>query len=185
MIDKKLRALLRTCAKKLDALDAEWAVTGATAMSVHGYVRATKDIDLFIADDIRPEFLRQLRDAGFPVEDVMPPVHYSVEPRDNRDREQRIDLLFPAMGVECLGLMAAQRMSVEGMELPVMPLAHLVAIKLQTDPAFDPHRYAKDQQDLGELRARGLIESNRVRAVLEDAGDHAAIGRLHALVSRP
>jgi hypothetical protein len=183
MIDKKLLALLRTCAQNLDALGAEWAMTGATAMSAYGYERATKDIDLFVADDVRVEFLQRLRTAGFPVEDVMPPAHYSVEPRNNRDREKRIDLLFPAMGVESLGLMAARRMRIEGLDIPVMPLPHLVAIKLQTDPAFDPDRYAKDQQDLRELRSRGLIDIDRVQTVLDDVRDPSAVRRLQDLMT--
>ncbi len=43
------RALVRPLsilAEELDALDADWAIAGATAMGVHGYERATNDVDV-------------------------------------------------------------------------------------------------------------------------------------------
>lgn len=182
MIDKSLVALVRCCARCLDGLEAEWAIGGATAMAVHGYVRQTKAVDLFIADECRAELLAALKSDGHFVDAVMPPAHYVVAPPKAADPESRVDLLFPALGVETLGLMAARRVSVAGMNLPVMPLPHLVALKLQTDPLFDRDRYAKDHQDLRELRARGFIDSRKVEEVLDDVRDTAAVRRLYELL---
>ena len=181
MIEKSLVSLLRRCARRLDELEADWAIGGATAMAAHGYVRQTKDVDLFIADDCRTELLETLRNEGYFIDAIMPPAHYIAAPPQVADPETRIDLLFPALGVETLGLMAARRATVAGMKLPVLPLAHLVALKLQTDPLFERDRYEKDLQDLRELRARGLIDSRRVEEVLEDVGDAAAVRRLYDL----
>lgn len=183
MIDKSLVALVRRCARHLDKLEADWAVGGATAMGAHGYVRQTRDVDLFIADDCRADLLAALKGDGYLVDDVMPPVHYVVTPLKAADPESRVDLLFPALGIETLGLMAARRVSIAGMKLPVMPLAHLVALKLQTDPLFDRDRYDKDLQDLRELRARGYIDSRKVEELLEDVRDKAAVRRLHDLLT--
>jgi len=182
-LDKDLQKLLRLCAKKLDAIDAEWAIGGATAMAAHGYERQTKDIDLFVADDAREELIEHLTSKGVAVTHIMPPAHYIARPPKTKDLDKRLDLLFPALGVESLGLMAARRHTIDGHELPIMPIEHVVALKLQTDPIFDRDRYAKDAQDLQELRARGLIEPHRVRVVLEDVSDQAALDRLHSLLS--
>jgi hypothetical protein len=182
MIDKDLVRLLRTCAKHLDALEAEWAVAGATAMAVHGYARQTKDIDLFVADDVRDELLQQLKGEGIRIDEVMPPSHYSIEPKKNRDPEKRIDILFPALGIESLGLMAAERRKVAGLDVPVLQLQYIIALKLQTDPVYERDRYAKDAQDLRELRARGLVDALRVQTVLHDVRDQSALTRLQDLV---
>lgn len=182
MIAPALAKVLRICAIELDRLAADWAVSGATALATHGYERATKDVDLFIAEEVRDELLDRLAERGLAVEEVFAPVHFSVTPARSRDPELHIDLLFPALGVECLGLVAAKRAPVAGREMPVVPLAYLVAAKLIVDPAEDPERHAKDLQDLRELRLRGLIDAARVEEVLRDVGELDAIGRLHALL---
>jgi hypothetical protein len=100
-----------------------------------------------------------------------------VAPAGRRDPEAAIDLLFPALGVESLGLLAAKRERIDGAELPVLPIQHLVALKLTTDPAIDPSRYLRDQADLVALRDRGLVDSTRVAQIRE------ARGRLAELVA--
>ncbi len=46
MIRRALVRPLSILAEELDALDADWAIAGATAMGVHGYERATNDVDV-------------------------------------------------------------------------------------------------------------------------------------------
>lgn len=182
MIRRELRRALSVLAEALDDLDADWAIGGATALGVHGYERATRDVDVFVGDDVRDELLERLRARRQPVEEVFPPIHYALAPR-SRDPDVRIDLLFPALGVESLGLMAARRTPLAGREMPVMPLAHIVAAKLAVDPAEDRDRYLKDQQDLIALWARGLIDVAAVEQVLDDVADREAARRLRELVS--
>ncbi len=180
MTPKVRRAVLQ-CARELDALGADWAVGGAVAMGVHGYERATADVDVFIADDVREELLERLTRRGMVPLAAMEPFHYTVVP-DVKNPEARVDLLFPALGVESLALMAATRKELFGKLLPVWPLAHLVAHKLVTDPAVDPDRAAKDAGDLSELRARGLIDAEKVGELLDDVRDRGARARLAQLV---
>jgi hypothetical protein len=182
MIDPELAPVLRACAVQLDRMDADWAVGGATAMAVHGFERATKDVDLFIADEARMVLLAALRKQGLAVQQVFPPSHYAVRERGQADPDMRVDLLFPALGVESLGMMAARPASLAGRQMPVFPMQHLVAAKLLVDPVFERARYDKDCQDLRELRARGLIDTERVLAVLEDLHDRPAMERLRALM---
>jgi hypothetical protein len=182
MIPRRLTRIVDICADELDRMDAEWAVGGAHAMGIHGYSRATKDLDLFVADEARLSLLRRLEAEGYRVQDVFAPSHHSVAPPRSRDPDVRVDLLFPALGVESLGLMAASRHLFGGRSLPVLPLEHLVALKLQVDPAFERDRYERDLQDLRALRERGLIDARRVRAVLADIDDEEAAARLDELM---
>src|SRR5687767_11340801 len=98
-MSKSVERIVLACAKELDALDADWAIGGAAAMAVHGYERATKDIDLFIGDDVREELLDRLRARALPILAAMPPIHYALVPNPRRP-DERVDLLFPALGVE-------------------------------------------------------------------------------------
>lgn len=181
-LEPAVKKALRACAAQLDDLGADWAIAGATAMHAHGYSRATRDVDLFIGDDVRPELLSRLRASGIPVTTVFSPMHYRIDPRGRIDPEASIDLLFPALGVESLGLMAARRAQVEGVEMPIVPLEHLIALKLTTDPELDPSRYVRDQADLIALRDRGLLDVGRVAQILEDVADPDARARLRQLV---
>lgn len=182
--DPALRKALRVCAEELDKLDADWAIAGATAMQAHGYARATRDIDLFIGDDVRSQLLAGLRARGVPVTPIFKPHHYRIDPIARADPEASIDLLFPSLGVESLGLLAANRMVVDGTSMPVLPIHHLVALKLTTDPSIDGARYVRDLADLVALRDRGLVDVPRVRQILEDVDDGEARARLADLAAR-
>jgi hypothetical protein len=184
-MDPAVKKALRVCAEELDALDADWAIAGATAMQAHGYARATRDVDLFIGDDVRLELLARLRGRKLAPTAIFSPHHYRVAPAGRRDPEASIDLLFPALGVESLGLLAAKRHTVEGVELPILPIQHIVALKLTTDSAIDPSRYLRDQADLVAMRDRGLVDPARVAEILEDVGDREARDRLTELVATP
>jgi len=182
-LDPALRKALRVCADELDKLDADWAIAGATAMQAHGYARATRDIDVFIGDDVRAELMARLRARGVPVTPIFKPHHYRIDPVARKDPEASIDLLFPALGVESLGLLAATRMLVDGKEMPVFPIHHIVALKLTTDSSIDASRYVRDLADLIALRDRGLVDSARVHQILEDVRDAEARARLSHLVA--
>jgi hypothetical protein len=183
-LDPAVKKALRACAQELDALGADWAVAGATAMHVHGYTRATRDVDLFIGDDVRSELLARLRARALPVKAIFSPHHYRIVPPGRKHPEAAIDLLFPALGVESLGLLAAKRTKIEGAEMPIVPIHHIVAAKLTTDPDIDPSRYLRDQADLVALRDRGLVDPGRVGQILEDVNDSGARARLSDLAMR-
>lgn len=174
---------LRKVKKALDDLEADWAVGGAVAMAAHGYTRETADVDVFIGDDVREELLARLAaDESLDVIELMAPFHYGVVQKGG-STAARLDLLFPALGIESLAVMAARRASVFGESIPIWPLPHIVAAKLVTDPQVDPARAAKDAQDLRELRDRGLIDVLRVHELLEDVRDRGARQRLAELTA--
>lgn len=170
----KLRALFARCARTLAALDADWAVGGAFAMAAHGYTRATRDIDLFIGDDVREPLLASLRARGVAVDEILEHIHYAAIP-DRRDPEARVDLLFPSSEPDVSAMMSARPAQVLRRRVPVWPLHLIVANKLLSERDKDAH-------DLAELRKRGLIDAGRVLEVLQELGERGAIKRLQALV---
>ncbi len=170
----KLRALFSTCVRELERLDADWAVGGAFAMAAHGYTRETRDIDLFIGDDVREQLLAALRARGIAVDEVLEHIHYAAMP-DRKDPEARVDLLFPSSEPDVSAMMSARPAQVLRRKVPVWPLHLIVANKLLSDRDKDAH-------DLAELRKRGLIDASRVLEVLQDMHEPAAIKRLQALV---
>lgn len=181
MITKPVARIVVACARELDRLGADWAIGGAVAMAAQGYVRATGDVDLFVGDDVRAELLAALRKRSIPVIETMEPVHYTIIP-DRTKPDSRVDLLFPALGIETLAMMAATRLPLFGKRLPVWPLPHIVAHKLATDPEVDADRAAKDASDLRELRARGLVDTLKIAELLDDVRDGAAKTRLFELM---
>lgn len=181
MIPKRLARIVALCARELDALGADWAIGGAVAMAAHGYVRATQDVDLFIGDDARDDLLTALKAHRLPMVPAMEPFHYAIVP-DRRHPDARVDLLFPALGIESLALMAARRERIGRHSWPMWPIAHIIAQKLTTDPRIDPARGIKDGHDLQSLRDHGLIDPRQVGELLDDIGDRGAKRRLAALV---
>ena len=63
-----IESLLRS----LNAHEVEYVIIGATAFPIHGYARATLDIDLFIRPETRnaDRLLKGLRDFGYDVQDL-------------------------------------------------------------------------------------------------------------------
>ena len=58
--------------RSLNARDVQYVIIGATAFPVHGYARATLDIDIFIAAtrENAERTLEALRDTGYDVSDI-------------------------------------------------------------------------------------------------------------------
>mgnify|MGYP007044049207 CR=1 FL=1 len=58
--------------RSLNARDVQYVIIGATAFPVHGYARATLDIDVFIAAtrENAERTLEALRDTGHDVSDI-------------------------------------------------------------------------------------------------------------------
>jgi hypothetical protein len=58
--------------RSLNARDVQYVIIGATAFPVHGYARATLDIDIFIAAtrENAQRTLDALRDTGYDVSDI-------------------------------------------------------------------------------------------------------------------
>lgn len=137
----------------LEARGVGAVVIGAVALAAHGYVRFTDDLDLGVNTDLGS--LRQaadaLRMAGFEVElrepDGHDPLGGVVDVRGPFGLVQIVNYggLFPAV-IEG-GLAAAETVIRPGSGLRIVPLPHLVALKLYAGGT-------KSRSDIVELLAR-------------------------------
>lgn len=131
----------------LNAADVRYVVIGATAFAVHGWVRATADLDLFVdPDPANLERLRNcLRDFGYDVEDA------SVEDFGRykillRQYDLPLDLHPFVMGISGFEEVWSRRIQDDlgGVQIPFASLDDLIAMKRA---AGRP----KDLEDLREL----------------------------------
>ncbi len=138
----------------------EYLVVGAYALGAHGFARATKDIDLWVRPSAEnaARVMRALVRFGAPLGDAterdfaLPGIVFQigVPPR-------RIDLLTHVDGVEFEAAWVTRtRASIDGLEVPVLSRAALIASK----------RAASRPQDLVDIARLESAElaSNRVRA---------------------
>jgi hypothetical protein len=143
---EKVSAIL--AAEGVDAL-----VIGAIALAAHGYVRFTDDLDLGVNTDLRTLHLvaMALRTAGFEVElrepDGADPLGGVVDVRGSFGLVQIVNYggRFPA--VIDGGIAVADTVVRPGSTLRIVPLPHLVALKLYAGGS-------KSRADIVELLSR-------------------------------
>jgi hypothetical protein len=131
----------------------EALVIGAVALAAHGYVRFTDDLDLGVNTDLGTlrNVAEALRHSGFDVEvrepDAQDPLGGVVDVRGPFGLVQIVNYggRFPA--VIDGGLTAAETVICAGSHLLIVPLPHLVALKLYAGGT-------KSRADIVELLAR-------------------------------
>lgn len=137
----------------LESRGVEALVIGAVALAAHGYVRFTEDIDLGVNTDLvtLTQVADALRTAGFDVElrepDGQDPLGGVVDVRGPFGLVQIVNYggRFPA--VIDGGLAAADTVVRSGSRLRIVPLPHLVALKLYAGGT-------KSRADIVELLSR-------------------------------
>ncbi len=142
-------ALFRT-AHRLDELAVPYAVCGGMAMALHGYVRATVDVDLLVTADGLRQAHERLEGRGY-----LPPFAGSKNLKDTQTGV-RIEFLvaggFPGDGLPKPVVFpdpAAPGVSVERDGIKVLSLATLVELKLASGMTAG-HRL-KDLADVQQL----------------------------------
>ena len=152
---------IETLLASLNAADVRYVVIGATAFAVHGWVRATADLDLFVDDDpANLERLRRtLREFGYDVEDA------SVEDFGRfkillRQYELPLDLHPFVTGVSSFEDVWARRVEADlgSVRAPFASLDDLIGMKRAANRPKD----REDLRQLERLRAGGRPEESDV-----------------------
>jgi hypothetical protein len=158
------------------------AVSGAVAMAAHGFVRATRDIDiLVVVPAVRlPAVFAIVRRAGFQGEDRA--LIESLRERffaEMRSGPTSVEILVPAIPYHHRLLERAVRRTISGVEVPFLSREDLVVLKMLW-------RRDKDLADVRTMLAGGdPVDMDRIRATLAEllpADDprHAEVQRLAA-----
>jgi hypothetical protein len=157
----------------LDAIDSlarsnvSYAVVGAMAASVHGFVRASMDADALLAvhSDELPALARRFRDDGFATElrhgDAVDPIAAVLTLTD--EHGNRVDFLVGLRGLDPGAFSRAIEIPFHGERLRIVGLEDFVAMKL----------FAHSPQDIADATA-----------ALEAAGTAADVALLRKLAAR-
>ncbi len=185
-----LRHALVAFAELAERARLRWYVFGAQAVSLHGYPRATADLDLTIelGDRDPAAFVHTLQRAGFEPRFADPDFVRTtrVIPVVHRASGLPVDLVLAGPGLEQLFLDAVDVHRVGARDIPVISLEHLIVTKLLAGRPKD----LEDVRELLRLRARDLDARaiDDLLAQLEDALGQSdlrpLLGRLRAEAGR-
>jgi len=155
---------LRVLADVLDAGEWRWFVFGAQAVAVRGAPRFTQDIDVTVAvnrSDL-PPLMRALEAGGLTQRypeiaekllstgAVIPLAHPS---------GMEVDLVIAASGLETLAMARATRVSIDGVEVPVVHATDLLVMKILAGRG-------KDLDDARSILAGGEVDVDESRNLL-------------------
>lgn len=156
-----LDVYLDIVASHLGASGIDWAIGGAIAQTIHGYERATTDLDVFVHVGQYKLALASLRGAGMQIETLMPEIHYAAHlPKyASLYPEVRIDVLVPSDDPEWSAVAVPDEVDFEGLKLNVFPVVLLALTRFYSDQA----RHAHDLAALVQLK---LFDPREAREIL-------------------
>jgi predicted nucleotidyltransferase len=159
------RSPIAKAAAALDDAGLPFALIGATAMSVHGVPRTTRDVDLLVASprSLDDEVWADVRGAVIRRGDDDDPLHGVVRIGSPRAR-MPVDVVVPRGGwladVVARAIRDGPRVSLGGVEVPVVTLEDLVLLKA------DAGGYT-DRQDILLVLAAWPARSDAIAAHVE------------------
>jgi hypothetical protein len=142
-----------------------WYVFGAQAVNLHGYPRATADLDVTVhLEGNASTFVRALKQAGFEPRfaDTAFIASTRVIPVVHRASGLPLDVVLAGPGLEQLFLDEVVLVPLEGHEIPILSIENLIVTKLI---AGRP----KDLEDVRELvaRSKSTLDRAKVESVLK------------------
>lgn len=152
------KAWLAKMAPLIDAEGFEWAVCGALAMRLHGFARETSDVDILVHDADR-RILQLFRDHDAPsgmYGSAFARVHTGCP------RGQHLDVTFAWFPLLETALAHRERQALDGVAVPVVPLAYLATWKALSESP-------KDGADLESLLRAGGVQVDSVETLLPPA----------------
>ena len=147
-----LKELLYYVSNHLREKDIDHALIGGLAVALHGYPRATVDVDLLVRDEDRVALVETLTAAGFTCEEVNDEMaHFS--------GLGTVDCLFAHRETSLQMLENAK--PIDQSTVDILEVEDIIGLKIQAY-ANDPSRQWKDQADIAELM-RANPELDRLR----------------------
>jgi predicted nucleotidyltransferase len=146
-----------------------WLVIGGLAVNHYGYSRDTSDLDFFIAQDDRADWMKLLADLGY--------VHFHdggnfIQYDAPEKNAWPIDLMLVQEKTFAPMLEAGVAAEFFGVKTKVPSLDHLLALKLHALKNTRMHRFLKDFLDVENLiRINKLdIKSQKIRGLFDKYG---------------
>lgn len=148
---------IREIARRTGEAGIPFLVIGGYAVFAHGYVRATDDLDLIVQRGSRAPLGKLLGDMGMTVKnDAANFVQF--DPPDESGMD--VDLMFVSEDVFGRLEQAAVEATVEGTQVRVVSLLHLIALKCHALQHSKSLRRLKDMDDLVQLILINRLDLN-------------------------
>lgn len=148
---------IQEIAKRAGTAGIPFLVIGGYAVFAHGYVRATDDLDLIVPRGRRVQLGNLLGDLGMTLKNDA--VNFAqFDPLDDSGME--VDLMFVSEAVFARLEQAALAATVEGTQVRVVSLLHLIALKCHALQHSQSLRRLKDMDDLVQLILINRLDLN-------------------------
>jgi predicted nucleotidyltransferase len=161
---------IQEIAKRAGDAGIPFLVIGGYAVFAHGYVRATEDLDLIAPRARRAQLGKLMGDLGMTVKnDAANFVQF--DPGDEAGMD--VDLMFVSEEVFSQMEQASVGARVEGSQVRVVSLLHLIALKCHALQHSNSIRRLKDMDDLIQLILINRLDLNEpeLRAIILKHGN--------------
>ncbi len=153
-----LQTLLRSLSEFFRKEQMDFGVVGAFALYAYGFVRATRDIDFVTRSEYKTKIVRYLESLGFETINTSNAFSNHLHPIGSA----RVDIMYiDSSTAEAVFGETQNRFVFEGLELPVVSVEHLIAMKLFTVKS-NPERKFKDFADIKEIVKRTIWDKKKV-----------------------
>jgi predicted nucleotidyltransferase len=139
---------IQQVSKKAEEVGIPFIVIGGYAVYAHGYTRTTDDLDLIVPHELRAEWSKLLDGFGMVVKnDAATFLQFD----SKNEAEMAVDLMFVSEAVFDRLNQTAVDAKVEGVDVKVVALLHLIALKCHSFQHSRSMRRLKDMDDLVQL----------------------------------
>lgn len=148
---------IQEIAKKASDAGIPFLVIGGYAVLAHGYTRTTDDLDLIVQRGRRAQWSKLLDGFGMVVKNDAANF-LQFDPEDEAGME--VDLMFVSEDVFEELNQTAMKAAVEGVQVRVVSLLHLIALKCHSFQHAKSMRRLKDMDDLVQLILVNRLDLN-------------------------
>lgn len=146
----------------LEAASAPYALIGGFALSVHGYPRATNDLDFLVHGDFQDAVNREMMSRGFVK-------RFTSDEVDQWDGEVPVDFIYARRDLSQKMLQRATAFQPLGGTLVINP-TDLIGLKIQAY-SNNPKRLLQDLADIQKMVELSKIDWDQVKVYAEVFGE--------------
>ncbi len=148
---------IHAISRKADDAGIPFLVIGGFAVHAHGYVRTTDDLDLIVPGGQRVRWSQLLDGLGMLVSSDAA-TFLQFDPKD--EAGMKVDLMFVSEKVFEQLIQSAIEATIEGVQVKVVSLLHLIALKCHSLQNSKALRRLKDMDDLIQLILVNRLDLN-------------------------
>lgn len=183
------KRLIQESVSVLRGLGVDYCIGGAVAMAAYGYLRATRDVDVFVRHTDMPKIRNAFQSANYVVREKAEDLQYLaipdwITPAQKKAEKICLDILCPGGDPELSAVEAPEQFEWDGRAVEIMPVELLVISKFQ---AFvDGHQ--RQGGDVQEMFRCGAFRIGTVSHIIKLMNDSELLQQWNTfagLISKP